>query len=95
MADSEEETPSLDGLVPWQDELLALNLENVCIAWAKLHIQKHAAESMLQEKAFVRNVFAPLLTKVLPHARSTWSALDSRLRRELDAQLAIGSLVAG
>ena len=85
MADPGAGTPAADGQGSWESALQPLDLSSITIAWAKLHIQKHAVESILQEKDFIVNIFTPLLTTVLPHARKSWRAVDKKVRAALDA----------
>ena len=72
MADPGAGTPAADGQGSWESALLPLDLSSITIAWAKLHIQKHAVESILQEKDFIVNMtYAPTPTRRF-RALSTW-----------------------
>lgn len=94
MADPGAGTPAADGQGSWESALLPLDLSSITIAWAKLHIQKHAVESILQEKDFIVNIFVTLLTTVLPHAKKSWRAVDKKIRGALDATRAAKAAAA-
>lgn len=90
--------PTVDALEEegeeWVARLQRTNLDNMFLVPPKLHNQKHLAESLLQHKTYLLQVFVPLLTTVLPYASKKWNEVDRKLRRELDANAAAAACAA-
>ena len=60
----------------WQRLAAGLNLKNVAMLPAALHIRGHLTTAVLQHKAHLRNFFCPLFSERLVYAKSKWRAVS-------------------
>ena len=61
----------------WQRLAAGLNLKNVAMLPAALHIRGHLTTAVLQPKAHLRNFFCPLFRGLLVYAKNKWSTVSN------------------